>query len=504
MVESTAPGIASETQRPSPQGRPLRFMQIHTFYSQYLASLYDQRPNLAQTDFATQMRVLEQDGFSAIHMFGFHLAPLGYQTQVVIGNNLASQYAWAFENGMVTGPRRAPSLQEILIAQVEAFDPDILYLSDPINYDSRFVRLLSRRPRMILGWRAADVPTDWDVSEFDVMLSCLKRMREAAIQHGAREALHFYPGLPMFLAEAVKDVPVSNDVCFYGQVNPSQYQARIRDLHDVTQLCLESGISLRMHLSGNLQAATPLTRAANAGPLYGLAMYAAIKSSRLIFDVRGSIARRDDKGQTHDLAGKETANMRLFEATGLGACLVTEQYDNLGELFTVGKEIVTYSSKQELLDVLRYYHEHEEERSAIAAAGLARCRRDHSMETRLRELDTIIRARLPQGAEMAWGEGAVPFIRTQQRTEDIPDISGIVASLASMREQGVAGSPQVLSVVQQAMEFADALLEAGYCDLAMAIALATTGLAEGVPEIDASRNRILSACGQQAMAPEAP
>ena len=39
--------------------------------------------------------------------------------------------------------------------------------------------------------------------------------------------------------------------------------------------------------------------------------------------------------------------MRLFEATGSGACLVTDWKENLGELFEPDVEVVTYRSVAE-------------------------------------------------------------------------------------------------------------------------------------------------------------
>ncbi|MGJ3522731.1 CgeB family protein [Nitratidesulfovibrio sp. D1] len=464
-------------------------MQIHTFYPQYLAAVYGQYPQLAQTDFASQTRLLEQDGFSAVHLLGFHMEPLGYRSQVVIGNNLPSQYAWAFEHGLARGPRRAPSLEEILIAQVEAFQPDVLYLSDPITYDSRFVRRLSLRPRLVLGWRAANVPDNWDASEFDVMLSCLSGMRSRALEQGARDAVHFYPGFPQQFSDAVRQVPASYDVCFYGQVNGNQYPARISMLHKLAELCVQDGLALRMHLSGQVETATPLTRAVNIGPIYGMNMYAALRSSRMVFDVRGSIGTKDRQGSVRDLAGRETANMRIFEATGVGTCLLTEQYDNLDELFEPDREIITYSSEKEMMDKLRYYLSHEEERQEIASAGLARCQRDHSMASRIREFDTLIRRKLPHASTQA---EAVPLsIRPapfEAGTVPPPrDIERIVASLGRLSASGRMQDSVATPLLHQAMDLAEALLLAGNPQHAAHLLAAAKALGVVTPGLDILR-----------------
>ena len=82
--------------------------------------------------------------------------------------------------------------------------------------------------------------------------------------------------------------------------------------------------------------------------------------------------------------------MRLFEATGVGSLLITDEKDNLSEFFEVGKEIVTYGDADELVDKIRFYLAHEEKRSRIARAGQERTLREHTYLHRMRELERIL------------------------------------------------------------------------------------------------------------------
>ena len=45
-----------------------------------------------------------------------------------------------------------------------------------------------------------------------------------------------------------------------------------------------------------------------------------------------------------DAARDNSGNMRLFEVTGMGACLLTDRKQNLSELFEEGKEIVVFDN----------------------------------------------------------------------------------------------------------------------------------------------------------------
>jgi spore maturation protein CgeB len=90
------------------------------------------------------------------------------------------------------------------------------------------------------------------------------------------------------------------------------------------------------------------------------------------------------------IAENNANNMRLFEATGMGACLITDWKENLHDLFEPGKEVIAYHSVEECLDLIRYFCEHSAERGRIAEAGHARCLRDHTYQQRMVELTAVL------------------------------------------------------------------------------------------------------------------
>jgi len=88
-------------------------------------------------------------------------------------------------------------------------------------------------------------------------------------------------------------------------------------------------------------------------------------------------------------------NMRLFEATGVGALLVTESAPNLADFFEPGREVVSYDGPTDLVDKLRHYIDHDDERRAIAEAGQARTLRDHTYAKLMARLADILGTKLP-------------------------------------------------------------------------------------------------------------
>ena len=87
-------------------------------------------------------------------------------------------------------------------------------------------------------------------------------------------------------------------------------------------------------------------------------------------------------------------NMRLYEATGAGALLITDYKDNLNDLFEVGKEVVAYRSHEECVELIKYYLQNPAEAEAIALAGQQRTLKDHTYKLRLEAVADIFERKL--------------------------------------------------------------------------------------------------------------
>lgn len=78
--------------------------------------------------------------------------------------------------------------------------------------------------------------------------------------------------------------------------------------------------------------------------------------------------------------------LRHFEVTAVGGFLLTYWTPELPRFFEVGKECEAFRNERELLEKVRYYVAHPQERLAIAAAGQRRTLRDHLYSRRIGQL----------------------------------------------------------------------------------------------------------------------
>lgn len=429
--------------KPSPSvvqtvGHPPVFMQIHTFYPAYLARFYQQHAGCSQLTFGEQINELVRDGFSGSHMIAPYMNENGYESHLVIANCIPAQNAWLRQQG-VSITKQDNWLHEIAARQVNSIKPDILYLSDPISFDSRFVRSLTWKPKLILGWRAAVIPEGTDWSEFDVILSGLAALREFAIKLGARHTERFFPGYPSWANIAAGPVDPTYDVVFSGQWSSGLHGKRNAYLRTIVEASECRGFTTGLYLAALGEQLPPEISRYNLGDRFGLEMHRALMSGRIVFDSRATHMARDPRtGTIFDLCGNETANMRIVEATGCGRMLLTEHFSNLADYFEVGREIETFTSEQELLEKIHYYLAHPLEREEIARRGQERCLSDYSMEKKAREFHAIIRKYLGESACMATSRVAAIALKQQAESamaqNSIQDAFQLLYKAKSLKE----------------------------------------------------------------------
>jgi spore maturation protein CgeB len=77
---------------------------------------------------------------------------------------------------------------------------------------------------------------------------------------------------------------------------------------------------------------------------------------------------------------------RVFEIPACRGFMITEFADGLEDYFVPGKEVITFHTADEMVESVRYFLSHEQEREQIRRAGYERAMRDHSYVRRFEDL----------------------------------------------------------------------------------------------------------------------
>ena len=113
-------------------------------------------------------------------------------------------------------------------------------------------------------------------------------------------------------------------------------------------------------------------------PVYGTEMYNLFANSKIVLN--------NHLGATGNYAG----NMRLFEVTGVGSCLLTDNKINITDLFIPGNEIIVYDNINDCIEKVKWLLENDYKRKKIALDGQKRTLSDHTVEKRCFQIKSII------------------------------------------------------------------------------------------------------------------
>ena len=390
----------------------MRIIILNADYPRFLAWHYRNRPGLENTSYATQMAARNASLFGLADFYSRNFAELGHEAAEIHVNNRLMQAAWAREHGMTVeiapasgearqhrlpgwlqraaapfkpvlrplvrkvglSPRLDAASEQVLLAQIEAFKPDVVLNQDVFHVDVDLMRRVKQMGKAILIGQVGIEPSrgvDWSI--YDLMLSQLPRIVQAFRKTGVRAEVAHLAFEPRLLDDLPPAPAQDVDISFVGSVSEDHRQ----------RIALLEAVAARYDLKlwGNIPRSLPSSSALHRcfqGEVWGADMYQILRRSKITLN-------------SHiDIAGHEAGNMRLFEATGVGAFLLTDFKDNLHTLFEPDRDVAVWRSIEDCLGAIDRHLANASGRSAIARAGQTRTMTQHSYGHRAQEMLAMI------------------------------------------------------------------------------------------------------------------
>jgi len=371
-----------------------RILFVQTNYPVFLDHFYGENPGWETMSYKQIKQLWDKEQFGSGNFYSKNLSKYGWAADEIIINDPRLQSKWASENGLKVSfkesvltkyiPESVKNLlglrvwmKQIMFAQIKKMKPDVVYMHDLGVLDEKDIAHLKKYTKLVVGQIACPLPLNKKpLYSYDLIVSSFPHYVKMFSQWGIKsEYLRW-----CIDQDIPKNTPKTKrqyDVVYVGGLTPHHSQGNSL----MEKLASEVHVDFWGYGETFLSPTSPIRKNFH-GQAWGRHMYDIFSQAKIVVN------------RHINVAGNVANNMRLFESTGMGALLITDQKPNMTEFFKVGEEVVTYKNADDLIKKVKYYLTHEKQRLIIAAAGQKRTLRDHTYLVRMKELDTILRTYL--------------------------------------------------------------------------------------------------------------
>ncbi|KKL91909.1 hypothetical protein LCGC14_1890010 [marine sediment metagenome] len=344
---------------------------LNIYYQNFMDQHYQDNPHLASAGSEEQHASLQAAMFGDSDFYSRAMSKLGWSAKDLITNAEKSQRRWAAEFAF-----NSTSLQDILIEQIRILEPDVIYAQAPWTINKEVYKAIRPVIKLLVGQAGFPIEQySGAETQFDLFFTTIPenvaKFKEVEID-AYYNPLGFDPRVIEFdLSESEIEYPLT----FVGGLTGNHKSRRVfLDLisdHFIID-CWGYGYG-ELLLKPNIHY---------HGEIWGRDMFEVLR--------RSYITLNNHIDTVSDCVG----NMRMFESTGCGALLFTDDGSNLDDLFERGNEVIVYENYEHCLELLLEYADKPDERSTIAKAGQRRTLADHTYARRMELVAKVLEAKL--------------------------------------------------------------------------------------------------------------
>ena len=373
-----------------------RLLIVDTAYWAFLKGLgHAQLPNKNET-FGSLSSELGQAGFGVAHDYCQSFRSRGFIVESICPNDLRTQLAWAREHNTgrqpfakfsfrfwpiigrlpLIGPiaLAATSVTKILANQIESMSPDVVLVADLNVLPARMVEKLAKSTgAMFVGQIASPLPSAGFTRGYHHIVSAHPGLVESLKKRGNNTSyLPLASGVDLVRTQSEPLENRKHDVAFVGSFGRHHKQT-----YKLLQKASMATSSLVIYGNPNQRTLrkfglTDFYR----GTAFGKEMLEVFGQTRIVLNRHARFA------------DGYSVNMRMFEAIGSGAALLTESSPNLRDLFA-DDEVATYENINEVPRKLTELLTNLSRTQISADAARERLRQEHTYDQRAAELGSI-------------------------------------------------------------------------------------------------------------------
>lgn len=294
-----------------------KILFVHSYYPGFLQDFYSQNKDHTKLSFNQLKLKLLNLGFGSANFYSKVLNKHGWVCDDVIANDFFLQSKWAKKHALNVPKNDSLWLKYIpeslknmlglrtwiktvLFAQIEAFKPDIVYFHDLWLMNTQDLLYLKSKTKLIVGQIASPIPPNHNtLKKYDLIITSLPNFLAKFKSLGISTEYLRWCAEKSLLKTIGNQKRIYNTV-FVGSFS-SQHQKGLR---------LLKYLSTKVHLDlwGYGQTDLPNYH----GHAAGISMYKIFGQAKIVVN------------RHIDLSENYANNMRMFEATLMGAMLLTD------------------------------------------------------------------------------------------------------------------------------------------------------------------------------------
>lgn len=403
-----------------------RIVKITTYYKDFLSYYYKRFPEIGCQSFDQQHAHLMQQRFAWSDAYALAFESFSNEAFEIVANAIPLQNQWCKENECNSSDNNS-----ILIAQLKQIKPHVIWLQDSYSFNGEFIsRLKELVPsiKIAIGNCCSPISPKYyaDFKAFDFITVCAPYFKQLLEKKGLPECLVVPHAFDKRILEKIPTNEKQHDFLFSGSIILDQHfhEERIQLLENLVKAGIDINLLVNLNqnaskhlflkqvayvvsktlnkigLSTIINVIKPLnkvnrlefmpgaSRVSEAlsqqikSPVFGVDMFREMALSKIAFNIHG------------DIAANFAANMRMYEATGAGSCLLTDWKPDINDYFKDGEEVISYRSLDEATEKVKWLLSHPVEMNKISKAGQKRTLQSHTFENRAEIIDRKIKALL--------------------------------------------------------------------------------------------------------------
>ena len=316
----------------------MKILFLNVYYDSFLRDHY-KKNKIENLSYMEQWESIQGTMHGDSDFYSHGMSAQGWQTHDIITNCEPLQKRWAKENGHAGD-------SPIWIEQIRQYKPDVVYFQGIWMNSAEVYSLIKDHCKLIAG-QVGSLLTSYAADRYSVVFTSIvpyvDRFREAGVK------AHY--------------VPLAFEPRVLERMGP---QERTRPFTFVGGLTSGHGRRKKVVLALKDSCKLELF----VGNKWGIGMFKTLAQSYMTMNCN------------IDTEPDYIGNMRIYEATGCGALLLTSDGINMPDIFE-DDEVLKYNTIEEAVDLASYYLEHREEGAEIAARGQKRTLAEHTYEKRM-------------------------------------------------------------------------------------------------------------------------